>query len=443
MSRVDQAAFPALAGQGLKIVNVKGDGNCLFRALSDQLYGHQERHENIRAKVVNYMRENPNDFKPFVEVGGSLRHAPKRRCTSKGSTKGPTQDEIDTTWEQYLKDMAKSRTYADQLEVRAFAKAYNIDVLVHGSETIYNVHITAMDTPNAAPRRIIHIAIAAEHYRSVRNINDPDKGPVMTRVKGMDPFKVRTAKHLAGCGSSSVSEKFVGASSGTVSSTSLVTPPPATRPPRDPGLAFLSEESDSEEEKKPVNKPVDKPAKKLTPKSKPIVNRPTLGSITSSSALASNCDSRRALKIAPALSSRLTPLKDEGLGFLDAFRDDSEDEDESWSPGLPTKKALASTPATPSSPTKKRRPIVGPAAGGPAPAPTSLPAKKQKFVDGLTRAPRSITTSATTKRRMRADPPKATPRPTPMPEPDPALAFLDAFADDPDDKDEDWQPSFR
>lgn len=36
---------------GLKIKDVLGDGNCLFRALSDQLYGHEERHERIRQKM--------------------------------------------------------------------------------------------------------------------------------------------------------------------------------------------------------------------------------------------------------------------------------------------------------------------------------------------------------------------------------------------------------
>jgi len=38
-----------LALKGMKITDVEGDGNCLFRAVSDQVYkGNQNHHELIR-----------------------------------------------------------------------------------------------------------------------------------------------------------------------------------------------------------------------------------------------------------------------------------------------------------------------------------------------------------------------------------------------------------
>ena len=50
----------------LALREVPGDGNCLFRALSDQLYGEDARHAEIRADVVDYMRRNRGDFEPFL-----------------------------------------------------------------------------------------------------------------------------------------------------------------------------------------------------------------------------------------------------------------------------------------------------------------------------------------------------------------------------------------
>ena len=45
-----------LATLCLKIVPVAADGNCFFRAIVDQLEGHEEQHEKYREK-----------FEPFVE----------------------------------------------------------------------------------------------------------------------------------------------------------------------------------------------------------------------------------------------------------------------------------------------------------------------------------------------------------------------------------------
>ena len=62
--------FKSLVAQllplGLALREVPGDGNCLFRALSDQLYGQDAHHAEIRADVVNYMRNHREDFEPFL-----------------------------------------------------------------------------------------------------------------------------------------------------------------------------------------------------------------------------------------------------------------------------------------------------------------------------------------------------------------------------------------
>jgi OTU domain-containing protein 5 len=59
----------ALAAQGLVIHSVDGDGNCLFRSVSHQVYGTDMHHDLVRSKCMDYMEVNAAFFSQFV-VGG-------------------------------------------------------------------------------------------------------------------------------------------------------------------------------------------------------------------------------------------------------------------------------------------------------------------------------------------------------------------------------------
>lgn len=45
----------ALRNQGLRVVPVEGDGNCLFRSVSHQVYGDDSHHRLVRARCMEYM----------------------------------------------------------------------------------------------------------------------------------------------------------------------------------------------------------------------------------------------------------------------------------------------------------------------------------------------------------------------------------------------------
>lgn len=45
---------------------VKADGNCQFRALSHQLYGDEDHHSSLRARVVRQLQERPQLYLGFV-----------------------------------------------------------------------------------------------------------------------------------------------------------------------------------------------------------------------------------------------------------------------------------------------------------------------------------------------------------------------------------------
>ena len=52
---------------GLYELAVRGDGNCLFRAIAFFVYGDMEKHCIVRADVVDHVVANWNHFQPYLE----------------------------------------------------------------------------------------------------------------------------------------------------------------------------------------------------------------------------------------------------------------------------------------------------------------------------------------------------------------------------------------
>ena len=179
--------FPLLFDLGLYVKDIRGDGtspvlrvqcletpsinrqpvgNCLFNSLSDQIYGSQDQHAEIRARVIDYMRAHADYYKAFLDVqpGGGTRRNPKRKNAGAYSTptsfKPPTPEEIDRAFEQHVERMAKGGTWGDNLEIVAFAAAFNVDVRIYLSDFTYMVP----GQGDEATRGIAHIAYHVRLY---------------------------------------------------------------------------------------------------------------------------------------------------------------------------------------------------------------------------------------------------------------------------------------
>ena len=63
----DKRFAAQLAAAGLRVNEVDADGNCLFRALSDQVEGSAKHHGKYRDEIVAFMRRDEERFKWFVE----------------------------------------------------------------------------------------------------------------------------------------------------------------------------------------------------------------------------------------------------------------------------------------------------------------------------------------------------------------------------------------
>lgn len=110
-------------------------------ALSDQLYGDESRHQEIRARVVQHMRDHAAAYKPFttVNLGGGTRRNLRRKGASYSTafeSRDPTDDEVELQYQNNLAEMAKPGTYADHLQIQAFSAEYGIMVRVYREEGV-------------------------------------------------------------------------------------------------------------------------------------------------------------------------------------------------------------------------------------------------------------------------------------------------------------------
>ncbi|NWS14332.1 OTUD3 protein, partial [Pachyramphus minor] len=143
-----------LRALGLKLREVPGDGNCLFRALGDQLEGHSRNHLRHRQETVDYMVKQREDFEPFVED--------------------------DVPFEKHVTNLAKPGTFAGNDAIVAFARNNQINVVIH---QLYAPLWQIRGTDNSNVREL-HIAYRyGEHYDSVRRINDDSESPAYLQME--------------------------------------------------------------------------------------------------------------------------------------------------------------------------------------------------------------------------------------------------------------------
>jgi hypothetical protein len=97
----------------LIVKDIRGDGNCLFRAISHQIYGTSEHHQMIREKCVEYMMIEKRFFKNFIVISDD--------CV--GNT-DDDDDNVDSGHMQYFQNMKKLGTWGGDPEIQAAVEIY-------------------------------------------------------------------------------------------------------------------------------------------------------------------------------------------------------------------------------------------------------------------------------------------------------------------------------
>ena len=135
-----------LALEGLIVHPIKGDGNCLFRAISHQVYGTEDRHYDVRTTCVAEMERHPDDFAPFL-------------LDEDEGWEGPD------AFADYCKAMRTPGEWGGNLEVVAAGRALCRHIVIHRlSEPRWEV--VAVGVPEGSAT--IHVSYHnANHYASV------------------------------------------------------------------------------------------------------------------------------------------------------------------------------------------------------------------------------------------------------------------------------------
>jgi len=134
-----------LEQMGLEQVTMGDDGNCQFRALSWQLYGTQNLHGNVRERVVRWIREHADAFMPYFDG------------------KEDFQD--------YLAQMAKKRTWGDELTLRAATDCFNRKVhVITTEERNWYLSYVPLEGKEGHQGHVFLTYISPIHYNTVNEV---------------------------------------------------------------------------------------------------------------------------------------------------------------------------------------------------------------------------------------------------------------------------------
>ncbi len=138
-----------LASKGLIVVEIEGDGNCMFRAISHQLFLNEDQHEELRRKCVDHLIENKARFSMF--------------CF----------DDFD----QHIEHMSQVGVWGDELELRALEEIIDRPIRIFSSDapdqgTPLSNNFEELELLNG----VVPITLSyhgSNHYNSVNDSNNP------------------------------------------------------------------------------------------------------------------------------------------------------------------------------------------------------------------------------------------------------------------------------
>ncbi|KAK1287613.1 hypothetical protein QJS10_CPB19g00431 [Acorus calamus] len=93
--------------KGWEVRRMVEDGNCLFRAVADQVYGDPEAYDLARQMCIDYMERERDHFSQFITEG----------------------------FTSYCKRKRRDKVYGNNMEIQAFAEMYNRPIHIYSYST--------------------------------------------------------------------------------------------------------------------------------------------------------------------------------------------------------------------------------------------------------------------------------------------------------------------
>ncbi|KAJ4845135.1 OVARIAN TUMOR DOMAIN-containing deubiquitinating enzyme 6 [Turnera subulata] len=125
--------------KGLEVKRMMEDGNCLFRAVADQVYGDSEMYDLIRQMCMDYMERERDHFSQFITEG----------------------------FTSYCKRKRRDKVYGNNVEIQALSEMYNRPIHIYSYSTDpINIFHGSYNTDTPPIRLSYH---HGNHYNSLVN----------------------------------------------------------------------------------------------------------------------------------------------------------------------------------------------------------------------------------------------------------------------------------
>ena len=161
-NEIDEKFVEELKKIGYFIREVKGDGNCLFRAVSEQIEENENNYEEYRRKCIEYMKVNKDTFIPFLEE--------------------------DEPFDTYIEKIAKSGEWGGNLEIYALSMALKSNFYIY----IHEQPIYVVKNWEEPEKNIMLTYHNGKHYNSLRKLeekNNEDKEKELKREENKNDNK--------------------------------------------------------------------------------------------------------------------------------------------------------------------------------------------------------------------------------------------------------------
>ena len=142
---IDEEFVKELEKLGYFIREVGGDGNCLFRSVSDQMDNTEKNFNEYRERCIEYMNNNKDEFIPFLED--------------------------DEPFDKYIERMSENGEWGGNLEIYALSKLLNANFYIY----IHKHPMYIVNNFDKPKKNILLTYHEGKHYNSLRKLEEKNK----------------------------------------------------------------------------------------------------------------------------------------------------------------------------------------------------------------------------------------------------------------------------
>ena len=137
--------------RNLRIVDVLGDGNCFFRALSHQLFDNAEIHQIVHQAATDQDLHNPELYKESL-INNDIQH--------------------------FVLSLSKDREWADNHEIQAAADVFGVSIEIINSNSVSFAPVTVLS--QGIPQNLVNKRIILGHIGQVHFVSTEFNSPFPT-----------------------------------------------------------------------------------------------------------------------------------------------------------------------------------------------------------------------------------------------------------------------